>query len=118
MAEETLFTKIIKGEIPSEKVYRDEFVTAFKDINPKARHHILIVPNKPIPTVADIEPEDEKLIGHLFTVARKIAEDLGVNKSGYRLIFNCGPDGHQEVQHVHMHVLAGGDLGLGGFPEK
>lgn len=116
MAEETLFTKIIKGEIPSKKVYSDDLVTAFADINPKAKHHILIVPNKPIPTVSDVEPEDEAVMGHLFTVARKIAEELGVEKSGYRLIFNVGPDGCQEVPHIHMHFLAGGNLGMGGFP--
>lgn len=118
MASETLFTKIINGEIPSNKVYHDELVTAFADINPKATHHILIVPNKPIPTISDVEVEDEAVMGHLFTVARKIAEDLGVAKSGYRLIFNVGPDGNQEVPHVHMHFLAGGNLGLGGFPEQ
>lgn len=116
MAEETLFTKIIKGEIPSKKVYEDDLVTAFYDIAPKAKYHILIVPNKPIPTVSDVEPGDEPLMGHLFTVARKIAEDLGVAKSGYRLIFNVGPDGNQEVPHIHMHFLAGGNLALGGFP--
>ena len=118
MQQETLFTKIIKGEIPSTKVYSDDLVTAFEDINPKAEHHILIVPNKPIPTVSDVEVEDEPLMGHLFTVARKIAEDLGVAKSGYRLIFNVGPDGCQEVPHIHMHFLCGGNLGTGGFPQK
>ena len=118
MSEETIFTKIIKGEIPSKQVYHDDLVTAFEDINPKAKHHILIVTNKPIPTVSDVEPEDEQLIGHLFIVARKIAEQLGVAKSGYRLIVNCGKDGCQEVPHIHMHFLAGGNLGLGGFPEN
>ena len=118
MAEETLFTKVINGEIPSSKVYSDDLVTAFKDIAPKAQHHILIVPNKPIPTVSDVEPCDEALLGHLFTVARKIAEELGVASSGYRLIVNVGPDGCQEVPHIHMHFLAGGNLGMGGFPVK
>lgn len=116
MAEPTIFEKIIKGEIPSEIVYRDDTVTAFKDISPKAENHILIVPNKPIPTVSDVEPEDEAVMGHLFTVARKIATELGVDKSGYRLIVNCGPDGGQEVYHIHMHLLAGGKLGGLGFP--
>ena len=118
MAEETIFTKIINGEIPSDIVYKDELVTAFKDISPKAEHHILIVTNKPIPTVSDVEPCDEQMLGHLFIIARKIATDLGIEKSGYRLIVNCGPDGGQEVPHIHMHLLAGGKLGGLGFPQK
>ena len=118
MAEETIFTKIIKGEIPSTIIYKDDMACAFLDINPKAEHHVLIVPVKPIPTISDVEPCDEPMLGHLFTVARKIAEKYGVEKSGYRLIFNCGPDGLQEVPHIHMHFLAGGNLGLAGFPVK
>lgn len=118
MAEETIFTKIIKGEIPSDIIYRDELVTAFKDIAPKAEHHILIVTNKPVPTVSDLEECDEQMMGHLFLVAKKIAKDLGVAESGYRLIVNCGPDGGQEVLHIHMHLLAGGKLGFLGMPEQ
>ena len=90
MAEETIFTKIINGDIPSEIIYHDDLVTAFKDIAPKADHHILIVTNKPIPTVSDVEAKDEQMLGHLFIIAKKIATDLGVDKSGYRLIVNCG----------------------------
>ncbi len=115
---DTIFTKIINHEIPSEIVYHDDLVTAFKDIAPKAEHHILIVTNKPIPSVSDVEPEDEVMLGHLFIVAKKIATDLGVKDSGYRLIVNCGPDGGQEVPHIHMHLLAGGKLGGLGFPQK
>lgn len=118
MAEETIFTKIINGDIPSEIIYHDDLVTAFKDIAPKADHHILIVTNKPIPTVSDVEAEDEQMLGRLFIIAKKIATDLGVDKSGYRLIVNCGPDGGQEVPHIHMHLLAGGNLGGLGFPQK
>lgn len=118
MAEETLFTKIIKGEIPSNFVYRDDTVVAFRDIAPKAEHHILIVPVKPIPSIAHVEPEDEQLLGHMFVVARKIATDLNVNDSGYRLVVNVGEDGGQEVPHLHMHLLAGGKLGGLGFPAK
>ena len=118
MAEETIFTKIINGTIPSEIIYHDEQVTAFKDIAPKAEHHILIVTNKPIPTVSDAEDADEQDLGHLFIIAKKIAQDLGVAKSGYRLIVNVGPDGGQEVPHIHMHLLAGGKLGGLGFPEQ
>ena len=118
MTEETIFTKIINGTIPSKTIYHDDEVTAFLDINPKAQHHILIVTNKPIPSVAQVEKEDEKTLGHLFIVAKKIAEDLGVGESGYRLIVNVGKDGCQEVPHLHMHLLAGGNLGGFGFPEK
>lgn len=118
MAEETIFTKIINGDIPSEIIYHDDLVTAFKDIAPKAEHHILIVTNKPIPTVSDVEAEDEQMLGRLFIIAKKIATDLGVDKSGYRLIVNCGSDGGQEVPHIHMHLLAGGNLGGLGFPQK
>ena len=84
----------------------------------KAQHHILIVTNKQIPTVSDVEDCDEQMLGHLFLVAKKIAKDLGVAESGYRLIVNCGPDGGQEVPHIHMHLLAGGKLGGLGFPDK
>lgn len=116
--EETIFTKIINGTIPSTLLYHDDLVSAFADINPKAKHHILIVTNKPIPSVAKAQEEDELALGRLFTVARKIATDLGVNESGYRLIVNVGKDGGQEVPHIHMHLLAGGQLGGLGFPSK
>ncbi len=118
MAEETIFTKIINGTIPSKLVYHDDLVSAFADINPKAEHHILIVTNKPIPSVSQVQTEDEPALGRLFTVAAKIARDLGVSESGYRLIVNCGPDGGQEVPHIHMHFLAGGKLGGLGFPQR
>ncbi|MCR5537260.1 MAG: histidine triad nucleotide-binding protein [Succinivibrio sp.] len=117
MAEETLFTKIIKHEIPSNIIYEDDTVTAFTDINPKAQHHILIVPHKPIPSIAEVQPEDEQVLGHLLVVARKIATELGVNESGYRLVVNVGRDGGQEVPHLHVHLLAGGRLGGLGFPQ-
>ena len=118
MANETLFTKIINKEIPASIVYEDDTVTAFKDISPKAAHHILIVPHKPIPSIAQVETEDEQVLGHMLTVARRIATDLGVNDSGYRLIINVGEDGGQEVPHLHLHLLAGGKLGGLGFPAK
>lgn len=118
MATETIFTKIINGTIPSNILYHDDLVTAFADIAPKAPHHILIVTNKPIPSVAEVESCDEQMLGHLFIVARKIATDLGVNESGYRLIVNVGADGGQEVPHIHMHLLAGGKFGGLGFPKQ
>lgn len=111
VATDTLFSKIIKGEIPADVVFQDELVTAFRDINPAAPTHILIVPNKIIPTAADVLPEDELALGRLFTVARKLAEEEGIEESGYRLVVNCKDDGHQEVMHLHMHLLGGRDLG-------
>lgn len=107
----TIFGRIIAKEIPADIVYQDDRVTAFKDINPIAPIHILIVPNKEIPTVDDVTPEDEAVLGHLFVVARQIARDLGIAENGYRLIVNCRGDGGQEVFHLHMHLLGGKKLG-------
>lgn len=111
MAEETIFSKIIRREIPSDIVYQDDLVTAFRDITPQAPTHILIVPNKLIPTVSDATTEDEAALGRIFTVAAQIAKDEGIDESGYRLIMNCGPDGGQEVYHIHMHLLGGRRVG-------
>lgn len=105
--DDCIFCKIIAGEIPSTGVYRDDLVTAFRDINPAAPTHVLIIPNQHIPTVNDLTAGDEQLMGHLFTAARKIAEQEGVAESGYRLIMNTGPDGRQEVFHIHLHLLGG-----------
>lgn len=107
----TIFGKIIAKEIPADIVYQDDRVTAFKDINPVAPIHILIVPNQEIPTVDHVTPDDEALLGHLFVVARQIARDLGIAENGYRLIVNCRGDGGQEVFHLHMHLLGGKKLG-------
>ncbi|MDX2140114.1 MAG: HIT domain-containing protein [Chloroflexota bacterium] len=107
----SIFSRIIAKEIPSEIVYQDELVTAFKDINPAAPVHILIVPNKEIATVDDVSEADEPALGRMFTVARKIAREMGIGDSGYRLIVNCKDDGGQEVYHVHMHLLGGRRLG-------
>jgi histidine triad (HIT) family protein len=107
----TIFSKIIKGEIPAKIVYQDDQVTAFRDIAPQAPVHILIVPNKEIATVNDVQPEDEAAIGHMFTVAKKIAEMEGVAQTGYRLLVNCGRDANQEVFHLHMHLFGGRQLG-------
>lgn len=111
MAEETLFSKIIRREIPADIVYQDDRATAFKDINPQAPTHILIVPNKIIPTVNDVTPEDEATLGHLFIVAAQIAQEQGIAESGYRLIVNCGSNSGQVVFHLHMHLLGGRPLG-------
>jgi histidine triad (HIT) family protein len=107
----TIFSKIIAGEIPSEIVYRDDQVTAFKDIRPSAPVHILIVTNIEIPTVNDVLPAHEALLGHLFVVAKQIAQEQGIAESGYRLIVNCRDDGGQEVYHLHMHLVGGRNLG-------
>lgn len=111
MVKETIFSKIIRREIPSDIIYQDDSVTAFRDISPQAPVHILIIPNKIIPTVNDIGEDDEKVLGHLFTVAAKLAKQEGINESGYRLIMNCNKDGGQEVYHLHMHLLGGKQLG-------
>jgi histidine triad (HIT) family protein len=109
--EETIFSKIIRKEIPSEMLYQDELVTAFRDINPQLPTHILIVPNRHIPTVNEISDEDEAAMGRMLTVARRLALKEGINDSGYRLIVNCGEHGRQEVPHIHMHLLGGNDVG-------
>jgi len=111
MVEETIFSKIIRKEIPTDIVYQDDLVTAFRDISPRAPSHILIIPNKLIPTVNDVEEEDELMLGRMFTAARKIAKDEGIDKDGYRLIINCNAHGGQEVYHIHMHLLGGRPLG-------
>ncbi len=111
MEEETIFSKIIRGDIPSDIVYRDDVATAFRDINPLAPTHVLIVPNKIIPTVNDATVEDETVLGHLFVVAAKIAEQEGIAENGYRLIVNCNKHGGQEVFHLHVHLLGGRPMG-------
>jgi histidine triad (HIT) family protein len=107
----TLFEKIIAGELPATVLYRDPRVVAFLDIRPAAPVHILIVPNKPIPTANDIADEDEALIGHMFIVGRDLARQQGITGRGYRLITNCNAHGGQEVYHLHVHLLGGRPLG-------
>lgn len=111
MATETIFSKIIRREVPSDIVYQDEQVTAFRDINPQAPVHILIVPNKLIPTANDVTEEDEQLLGHMFVVAKQIAAQEGIAGSGYRLLVNCNRDAGQEIYHLHIHLLGGRRLG-------
>lgn len=108
---ETIFSRILDKSIPANIIYEDDLVTAFYDINPQAKTHILIIPNKIIPTVNDVTCEDEQMLGHLFTVARKIAQEKNIAQSGYRLIINCNQDAGQEVFHLHMHLLGGEKLG-------
>ncbi|TYK64569.1 HIT domain-containing protein [Colwellia echini] len=111
MSEETIFSKIIRQEIPTPLLYQDELVTAFRDIAPRVESHILIIPNKLIPTINDVEEEDELTLGRMITVAKKLAKEEGIDENGYRLIINCNRDGGQEVYHIHMHLLGGRALG-------
>ncbi|MCX8587060.1 MULTISPECIES: HIT domain-containing protein [unclassified Gilliamella] len=111
MAEETIFSKIIRHEIPADIVFQDDKVTAFRDISPQAPTHILIIPNKLIPTVNHVTEQDEQLLGHMMIVAANIAKQEGIDESGYRLIMNCNKDAGQEVFHIHMHLLGGKNLG-------
>ncbi|TCK01469.1 histidine triad (HIT) family protein [Volucribacter psittacicida] len=111
MAEETIFSKIIRQEIPADIVYQDDLVTAFRDIAPQAKTHILIIPNHLIPTVNDVSEQDERALGRLFTVAAKIAQQEGIAEDGYRLIVNCNRHAGQEVFHLHMHLVGGEPLG-------
>ena len=109
--EDCVFCKIIKGEIPSNKVYEDEEILAFKDINPAAPIHILVIPKKHIASLVDMKEGDEILISKIYTVINKIAQDIGIDKKCFRVIVNCGEDGGQEVAHLHFHLLAGKKLG-------
>lgn len=111
MAEETIFSKIIRHEIPANIVFQDDRVTAFRDIAPQAPVHILIIPNKLIPTVNDVTEADEATLGHMIIVAAKIAKQEGIDENGYRLIMNCNQDAGQVVFHIHMHLLGGKPLG-------
>ena len=107
----TLFAKIVRGETAADIVYQDELVTAFRDINPQAPTHVLVVPNKVIPTANDLTAEDEQIAGRMLLVAKKVAEQEGIAKDGYRLIINCNRHGGQEVYHLHLHVIGGRMLG-------
>lgn len=111
MAEETIFSKIIRREIPADVVYQDELVTAFRDIAPQAPSHILIIPNILIPTMNDVTAEHEAALGRMMTVAAKLAEQEGIAEDGYRLIVNCNKHAGQVVYHVHMHLVGGRHLG-------
>lgn len=109
--EDCIFCKIVKGEIPSEKIYEDNDVIAFKDIKPIAPIHILVIPKKHIETLLQVTPEDSELIGKIFIAINKVAKKMGIEERGFRVIANCGDDAGQEVKHIHFHVLAGRKLG-------
>lgn len=106
-----LFCKIIKGEIPSTKVYEDEYVYAFNDIEPQAPHHIIIIPKEHIESANGIDEKNSVYIAKIFEVVPKIAKDLGFSKDGYRIVNNCGQNGGQTVMHLHFHLTGGRQFG-------
>jgi histidine triad (HIT) family protein len=106
---ETIFSKIIDRKIPARIEYEDDRCLAFHDVAPQAPTHVLVIPKQPIPSLADLEPADEALVGHLVLVATQLAAKLGLG-DGYRLVVNCGRDGGQSVDHLHVHLLGGRQL--------
>ena len=108
-----IFCKIIAGQIPSDVVYTDNKVIAFRDINPLAPVHLLIIPREHITTLNDISEQETMLMGHMLQVARQLAKQHGIATKGYRGVINCGPQGGQVVQHLHMHLLGGRELSGG-----
>ncbi|URR36097.1 histidine triad nucleotide-binding protein [Thermosynechococcus sp. HN-54] len=106
MSTETIFSRIIRREIPADIVHEDELCLAFRDINPQAPVHILVIPKKPIPQLSLAEPADHRVLGHLLLTAKRIAEAEGLT-NGYRIVINNGPDGGQTIYHLHLHLLGG-----------
>ncbi|MBD2104232.1 HIT domain-containing protein [Leptolyngbya sp. FACHB-261] len=104
--EDTIFGRIIRREIPAEIVYEDDLALAFKDVNPQAPVHILVIPKQPIPQISQAQPEDQLLLGHLLLTAQKVANQAGLDE-GYRLVINNGNNGGQTVYHLHIHILGG-----------
>lgn len=104
---DTIFSKIVAGEIPADIVYEDEDLVAFRDVGPQAPTHVLVIPRKPIPTVNDLEPEDAELVGKLFLAAKKIAGQEDIADAGYRMVINCNAAAGQTVYHLHLHLLGG-----------
>ncbi|MCR4963057.1 MAG: histidine triad nucleotide-binding protein [Firmicutes bacterium] len=111
MADDCIFCKLASGAIPTDFLYEDEDVAAFRDISPRQPVHILIIPKAHIPSLADITPEHQALLGKICLVAKKLAAENGVAESGYRLLTNCGADSGQEVPHLHFHLIGGQYLG-------
>ncbi|MBF0255711.1 MAG: histidine triad nucleotide-binding protein [Gammaproteobacteria bacterium] len=102
-----LFCKIVAGDIPAKRVYEDELVLGFRDINPQAPTHVLLIPKRHIATLNDLQVTDAELIGRLYLAAKQVAEDEGIAEAGYRTLFNCNRAGGQEVYHLHLHLLGG-----------
>ncbi len=107
----TIFAKIIAGEIPADIVYEDDHVLAFRDINPVAPTHILVIPRKPVVSVAHATAQDSELLGRLMLAAAQVAREQGLEEGGYRLVTNIGRDGGQSVFHLHVHLIGGRQLG-------
>lgn len=105
-----IFCKIVNNEIPSEKVFEDDKIIAFKDITPCAPVHILIIPRKHISSVNELDDDNQNVIGHIFLAAKNIAKNLGISENGYRIVTNCGKDGGQTVGHLHFHLIGGRNL--------
>jgi histidine triad (HIT) family protein len=104
---EDLFEKIVRREIPADIVYEDDDILAFRDVNPQAPTHLLIIPKRRIPTLNDAQASDAELLGRLVLTARRLAEEQGLSDDGYRLVFNCNEHGGQSVFHIHLHLLGG-----------
>lgn len=111
MSQETIFTKIIKREIPADIIYDDELAIAFRDINPQAPFHVLIIPKHAIATINDVTSENAHLVGHLYVVAAKLAKQFNFADDGYRVVMNCNAHAGQTVYHIHLHMLAGKAMG-------
>jgi histidine triad (HIT) family protein len=107
-----VFCRIISGDIQSDIVYQDEQIVAFRDINPKAPVHLLLVPRKHIESAAELSEDDAPIVWQIVAVANRLASEAGVSRKGYRLVFNCGPEGGQEVPHLHLHLLGGRQMGI------
>lgn len=108
---EDIFCQIAAGKMQSDVVYKDDKVTAFRDVRPVARTHILIIPNRHIASIAEATEDDAPLLGHMMLVAKRLAEEEGIAASGYRLVINNGPDAGQAVPHLHVHLIGGRELG-------
>ncbi len=111
-----IFCKIAEGEIPSDKVYEDDLVLGFKDLDPQAPVHVLIIPKEHIASAVEITPENSGVVAHIFEVAAKLGTELGLT-NGFRIVNNCGKDGMQSVQHLHFHLLGGKEMGWPPFPK-
>jgi histidine triad (HIT) family protein len=110
MSADTIFGKIIRREIPADIVYEDDLCLAFRDVTPQAPTHVLVIPKKPIPKLADATSDDKELLGHLLLTVKQVAEQLGIAEDGYRVVINTGSSGGQTVFHLHLHLLGGRSL--------
>lgn len=118
MSSETLFTKIVNREIPADIIYEDDLLLAFKDINPQAPFHALVIPKQVIATANDITAENSDVVGKMYVAAAKIAKQEGFADDGYRLVMNCNEHGGQTVYHIHLHVLGGKPMGWPPYTDK